>query len=81
MGRKVRLAPLDTDNAMLIGALAVAIDRAGGEMDYTQTEYAAIVARRGRYVLSAKVVRPEEDEPHVHLELEPAPARPGDVVN
>lgn len=45
------------DSSMMRAALAVALERAGGEIDYTQTEFAAVRARLGEYVITGDVDR------------------------
>lgn len=61
-------------------ALAVLLERAGGVLEFTQSEFAAIMARRGRYVITSIVDRSGPGEPVIRMEIEAAPAKPGDLV-
>jgi hypothetical protein len=62
---------MDKDSALITSALAVLIERHGGEITYTQTEFGAVRARRGDYVLTAEVDRSGPGEPVIHVKLIP----------
>ena len=66
--------------ALLDAALAVALDKLGGELTYTQSEYLAIKARRGPYKLAAAVDKSGPGEPVVRVTLRPAPGKVSDPV-
>lgn len=58
--------------ALLDAALSVMVDRAGGSVELTQTEFAGIKARRGPYQLVASVDRSGPGEPIIRVELRPS---------
>jgi hypothetical protein len=47
----------------------------GGEMTYTQSEYAAIGARRGEYQIEGEVDRSGPGEPAIRVKLAPTNAK------
>lgn len=57
------------DSSMMRAALAVALERAGGEIEYTQTEFAAVRARLGEYVITGEVDRAAPGEPVIRIRL------------
>jgi hypothetical protein len=63
---------MDKQTALINSALAVLLDRMGGEMTYTQSEFAAILAARGEYVIQGEVDRSGPGEPVVRVTLEPS---------
>lgn len=69
-----------TSHEFFDAALAMALDRLGGSITYTQAEYLAVRARRGRYRLKGTVDK-SVDPPTITVELAPSPAKEGDVVN
>ena len=58
--------------ALLDAALAVLLDRAGGTVELTQTEYAAIKARRGAYQIVGEVDKTGPGEPIIRVTLRPS---------
>lgn len=62
--------------AMLDAALALLLDKAGGELRYTQSEYAAIKARRGSYRIQAEADTSGPGEPVIVVRIVPGPADP-----
>ena len=68
-----------TSHEFFDGALAIALDRLGGSISYTQADYAAVRARRGRYRLQGHVDK-STNPPTITVELAPAPAKDGDPV-
>jgi hypothetical protein len=63
------------DSSMMRAALAVALDRASGEIEFTQTEFAAVRARLGEYVITGDVDRTAPDEPVIRIRLVPSTAK------
>lgn len=60
---------------MMRAALAVALERAGGEIEYTQSEFAAVRARLGEYVITGEVDRTGPGEPIIRIRLVPSAAK------
>jgi hypothetical protein len=58
-------------NALVLSAFAILLDKAGGAMNYTQSEFAAIVARRGEYQIEADVDKSGPGEPVVRVKIVP----------
>jgi hypothetical protein len=58
--------------ALLDAAFTVLIDRAGGEVELTQSEYHAIKARRGKYVIVGEVDKSGPGESIIRVRLKPA---------
>jgi hypothetical protein len=56
-------------------ALAVALERAGGEIEYTQSEFAAVRARLGEYMMTGEVDRSAPGEPVIRIRLVPSAAK------
>jgi hypothetical protein len=61
--------------------LAMAVDRAGGEIRYTRSEYLAIQARRGRYRIQAEADRSAPGEPVIVVRPVAAPGRSSDPIS
>lgn len=57
--------------ALIRSALAVELDRHGGEITYTQSEFAAVRARHGDYVITGEVDRSAPGEPVIRVRLAP----------
>jgi hypothetical protein len=70
----------DLGRAFFDAALAVAVERAGGELTYTQSEYVAIMARRGSYRIQAEADRGGPGEPTISVRLIPTPGKASDPV-
>jgi hypothetical protein len=66
---------------ILDGALAVLLDKAGGEVSYTQAEYLAIKARRGPYQIVGTVDKSDPAEPRIVVQIRPAPGKSTDPVS
>jgi hypothetical protein len=66
------VAAMDKANALISSALAVLLDQMGGEMTYTQSEYAAIRARLGEYRIEGEVDRAAPGEPVIRVRLVPS---------
>lgn len=61
---------MDEKEATLVrSALAVLLERMGGTMEYTQSEYQAVRAARGEYVITGEVDRSGEGEPVIRVRL------------
>ena len=63
--------------ALTSSALAVLLEREGGSVEYTQSEFAAVRARHGDYSIVGEVDRSGPGEPIIRLTLQPKPAAPG----
>jgi hypothetical protein len=70
----------DLGRAFFDAALAVALERAGGELTYTQSEYAAIKARRGAYRIQGEADKSGPGEPRITVRLIPAPGKASDPI-
>jgi hypothetical protein len=66
---------MEKDSALLLSALAVLLERSGGEMAYTQTEYAAVRAARGEYKIEGEVDRTGPGEPVIRVKLIPGQSK------
>jgi hypothetical protein len=62
-------------STLVQSALAVLLERQGGEMTYTQAEYAAIRAARGEYAIGSQVERSDSGEPVIRVKLVPSGAK------
>jgi hypothetical protein len=69
------------DSSMMRAALAVALDRAGGEIESTQTEFAAVRAKLGEYIITGEVVRATPGEPAIRIRLVPSAAKQSMLVS
>lgn len=67
-------------DAMLQAALELLLDRVGGELVFTEAEYAAIRGRRGSYRTRARADKSDPAKPRIVVSLEPAPGRSTDPV-
>jgi hypothetical protein len=63
---------MDTGEALVTAALAVVLDRQGGEVTYTQSEWAAVQAKHGDYVITAEVDKSGPGEPVIRVKIEPS---------
>jgi hypothetical protein len=63
------------DSSLMRAALAVALERAGGEIEYTQTEFTAVRARLGEYVITGAIDRAAPGEPIIRIRLVPSAAK------
>jgi hypothetical protein len=70
----------DLGRAFFDAALAVAVERAGGELTYTQSEYVAIKARHGSYRIQAEADKSGPGVPRIIVRLVPAPGKERDPV-
>lgn len=73
--RWVEVVMTDKESALIRSALVVLLERMGGEMAYTQTEYAAARARLGEYLIEGQVDRSGPGEPVIRVKLIPSTAR------
>jgi hypothetical protein len=80
MAEKTKAATPTQESALIRSALAVLLERAGGTMEYTQTEYSAVRAAHGPYVITAKVDKSGPGEPVVCVAIEAAPGKATDPV-
>jgi hypothetical protein len=65
-----RAAPIQEKESVLIrSALAVLLERMGGQMEYTQSEYSAVRAARGEYLITGEVDRSGDGEPVIRVRL------------
>lgn len=80
VAEKTKPATPVQESALIRSALAVLLERTGGTMEYTQTEYAAIKAVHGPYVITAKVDKSGPGEPVVRVAIEAAPGKASDPV-
>jgi hypothetical protein len=71
MTAKRRYTIQEKESTLIRSALAVLLERMGGEMTYTQTEYAAIRAAHGEYLISGEVDRSGPGEPVIRVKLVP----------
>ena len=62
---------MDKAAVMTTAALTVALDRAGGHLEYTQSEFLAVRAKRGDYVISTTFDKSGPGEPVIRVTLEP----------
>jgi hypothetical protein len=62
---------MDKMSALISSALAVVLQRAGGELTYTDSEFQAVRAKNGDYVITAHVDRSAPGEPVIRVKLEP----------
>jgi hypothetical protein len=60
------------DSPMMRAALIVALERAGGELEYTRSEFLAVRARLGEYVIQGEVDRDRPGEAVVRIRLMPS---------
>jgi cell division protein FtsN len=74
MTNEKRATPVQS-SALISSALAVLLERVGGAMTYTQTEYAAVRAARGEYVITAVVDKSRPGEPLIRVALEASSAK------
>jgi hypothetical protein len=74
-GLNRKVVVMDKETAMIRSALAVLLERAGGEMTYTQSEFAAVRAARGEYSIAAEVDRSAPGEPVIRVTLIPTTAK------
>ena len=63
------------DSPLMRAALVVALERAGGEVEYTQSEFAAVRARLGEYIIADEVDRDTPGEPVIRIRLVPSAAK------
>jgi hypothetical protein len=80
MAEKTKAATPEQESALIRSALIVLLERVGGKMEYTQTEFAAVRGAHGAYVVTAKVDRSGPGEPVVRVAIEPAPGKASDPV-
>jgi hypothetical protein len=66
---------MDKESALLRSALAVAVDRGGGEFAYTQSEFAAVKARHGEYLITGEVDRSGDGERVIRVKIIPSTKR------
>jgi hypothetical protein len=66
---------MDTGEALIAAALAVVLER-GGELAFTQSEFAAVRAKNGDYVITTEIDKSAPGEPVIRVKLEPK-AGPG----
>lgn len=66
---------MEKDSALIRSALAVLLERMGGEMTYTQSEFAAVRAARGEYQIEGEVDRSGPGEPVIRVKLIPATSK------
>lgn len=66
---------MEKESALIRSALAVALERAGGEIAYTQSEFAAVAARHGAYQIEGEVDKSGPGEPIIRVKLRPTTAK------
>jgi hypothetical protein len=71
-GREVQMASEEKMNALISSALAVVLERVGGELTYTQSEFAAVRAHHGEYQIEGEVDRSGPGEPVIRVKLIPS---------
>ena len=79
--KQIRYTLQERENALFRSALAVMLERQGGAMTYTQTEFAAVKGKRGPYVMRGLVDQSGDGEPTVRVELVPDERATPDPVN
>ena len=62
---------MDTKEALMAAALAVVLEREGGELTFTQSEFAAVRAKNGDYVITTEIDKSGPGEPTIRVKLEP----------
>lgn len=70
MAEKRRYTIQEKESTLIRSALAVLLERMGGEMTYTQTEFAGVRAARGEYVITGEVDKSGPGEPVIRVKLE-----------
>lgn len=60
------------NSSLMPAALVVALERAGGEMAYTQTDFAAARVHLGEHVVVGAVDKSKDDEPVLGIKLVPS---------
>jgi hypothetical protein len=63
------------ESALIRSALAVLLERGGGSMTYTQTEYSAVAAKLGHYSIVGEVDRSLPGEPRIVVKLVQTPGK------
>jgi hypothetical protein len=71
-GQEAKMSEQREGQVLLDVALAVLVDRAGGSVEYTQSEYEAAKARRGPFQVEAVVDKSGPGEPVVRLAIKPS---------
>jgi hypothetical protein len=66
---------MDKQTALINSALAVLLERMGGEMTYTQSEFSAVQARRGEYAIQGEIDRSGSSEPVIRVTLIPVTSK------
>lgn len=66
---------MNKESALIRSALAIALERQGGELVYTEAEYAAIRARHGEYSIQGEVDRSGPGAPVVRVKLIPSTSK------
>lgn len=59
----------EKESVLIRSALAVMLERQGGTIEYTQTEFAAVKAKHGEYVITGEVDRSGGGEPVIRVRL------------
>lgn len=72
-------APEREGQVIFDAALAMALDKVGGAISYTEAEYHAMRARRGRHKITTSIDK-TVDPPVITVSIVPAPAKPGDPI-
>jgi hypothetical protein len=60
----------EKESTLIRSALAVLLERMGGDMEYTQSEFAAVRAMRGEYVITGEVDKSGPGEPVIRVKIE-----------
>lgn len=63
---------MDKGEALIAAALAVVLEREGGELAFTQSEYAAVRAKNGDYVITTEIDKSSPGEPVIRVRIEPS---------
>ena len=69
----------EKESALIRSALAVLLERAGGSMTYTESEYQAVAAKLGHYSIVGQVDRSQPGEPRIVVKLVQTPGGSGPV--
>lgn len=72
---KRRYTMQERENAIFRSGLAVLIERAGGVLEYTQTEFEGVRARHGEYVLTGEIDKSGPGEPIIRIRIAPDTAK------
>lgn len=62
---------MDTGKALIVAALAVVLEREGGELAFTQSDHAPVRAKNGDYIITTEIDKSGPGEPIIRVTIEP----------